>query len=116
MHSCNECAFLKQAVLSCIGIKLSTLVKNGQREIPCPFLAILHQSIMLYEGKWGVLNEERQVDVSVLFRITKDGVLEGDIAKVWEVFPMRLAIVEFFVLPGRFDILILLPQSIVTLG
>lgn len=57
---------------------------------------------MLYKDKWGVLSEEYSIYVMVAIRITKDGVLEADIRKIWEVQPVRIAMVEFYVLPGKF--------------
>lgn len=55
---------------------------------------------MMYKEKWGHLSEEDQVYVQIHIRITKDGALEADIFKVFEVQPVRVALVEFYVLPG----------------
>lgn len=104
MHTCEKCAVLNLAVSSeGTGIQLSTLEKNGQGENSCPILAITYEGVMLYNKKWGHLSEEDRVYVLVGIRITKDGVLEADIRKMWEVQPIRIAMVEFYVLPGKVE-------------
>lgn len=104
MHSCEKCAVLKQAVSSeGTGIRLSTLEKSGQGENSCPILAIIYEGVMSYKEKWGHLSEEDLVYVLVDIRITKDGVLEAHIRKMWEVQPIRIAMVEFYILPGKVE-------------
>lgn len=102
MHSCDKCAVLNKAVSSeGTGIRLSTLEATGQGEDLCPILAIVYQGVMLFKEKWGYLNEKDLLYGLVDLRITKDGVLEADIRKIWEVVPIRIAMIEFYVLPGK---------------
>lgn len=98
MHSCEKCAFLSQTALSDVSdISLSTLEKAGQGEVSCPILAVVCQGVMLYKEKWGLWREK----VRSIVRMTNDRVLEVDIYKVYEVLPVRIAMVEFYVLPGK---------------
>lgn len=102
MHSCDQCAVLNKAVLSEDSeIRLSALEKSWQGENTCPILATVYQGVMLYKDKLGYLNEKDLLYGLVDLRITKDGVLEADIRKIWEVVPIRIAMIEFYVLPGK---------------
>lgn len=71
-----------------------------QREDSCPIWGFIYQGVMTYKEAWGHLSEEFFVFVKIALRITKDAVLEVDICKVFEVQPVRVALVEFYVLPG----------------
>lgn len=104
MHSCEECSKLKQIAWSEDDeVPLSIAVgPDGQGETACPILSIVRQGVTLYKGKWGYLNKEEGTDLVVDVRITKDGVLEVDIRKHWfKILPIRIALVEFYVLPGK---------------
>lgn len=103
MHSCEKCEVLNQAVLpEGTEIHLFTLEKAGQGEDSCPVLAILYQGVILYQEQWGTLSQEDAISVVVGIRVSKDGFLEADIRKVWEIQPIRIAMVDFYVLPGKF--------------
>lgn len=103
MHSCEKCAVLSQAAWSEEDeIPLSTLEEAGQGENACPILAIVYQGVTLYKEKWGYLSEKDGTYLRFDVRITKDGVLEVDIRKHWwQILPIRIALVEFYVLPGK---------------
>lgn len=79
---------------------LSAVEQITQREDSCPVWGFVYQGVMMYKERWGHLSKEFDIFVQIALRTTKDGVLEVDIRKVFEVQPIRVALIEFYVLPG----------------
>lgn len=98
MHSCKLCS--AASLLETPEMPLSALEQITQREDSCPVWGFIYQGVMTYKERWGHLSEEFHIFVQISLRITKDTVLEVDIRKVFEVQPIRVALIEFYVLPG----------------